>query len=238
MLEPLLELLQNMPPACVGGIMLIFAYIVLGVFDRLFGALGVCAYGIIVALVANIQVLKWVKFIFLPHPIAMGTAIFSTLFLASDLMVEKYGLDWGKRSVGLIFFVQGVFSIFMLLTLGITGVEETFPIQGALKLIFLPSFQLWIAGLLAFFASQFLDIFVYQLVKNLSSSRFLWLRAGVAYALAALCDNLLFSLLAWRWLAAEPVAWDVLWQTYIFGGYGLRLVFGLMNVGVLYIYCR
>ena len=236
--EIIVGILNHLSPAYVGVCMLIFAYGSLWVLDYIWGALGVCVYTIIVALVANIQVLKWVKFIFLPHPIAMGTAIFSTLFLASDLLVEKYGLSWAKRSIALTFVAQGVFAVLMFLTMGMQGHEATAHVQEAFSIVFMPSLKLWVAGLIAFFVSQLLDVSLYQWIKDFFKGRFLWLRAGVAYALAALCDNIIFSMLAWRLLANEPIEWSILWQTYILGGYGLRLVFGGLNIGLLYLYTK
>jgi hypothetical protein len=190
---------------------------------------------VLAILVANLQVLKLVSFAFFSHPVAMGTAIFSTLFLATDLLTEQHGPVWAKRAIYLGFIAQALFTALMVLTLGVRMAPESAAMQAHLSAVFLPGIGLFFAGLIAFGVSQLYDVYIYQALKVRTGGQHLWLRAGVSYLLAALLDNVVFSLLAWRVFAPVSVEWDVLLNTYIIGTYGLRIMFGFVNIGVLYL---
>lgn len=228
--------LQSLPPAFVGGALLLVALMGLGGLYRFFGPLGVCVYSVLAILVANLQVLKLVSFAFFPHPVAMGTAVFSTLFLATDLLTEQHGPIWAKRAIYLGFIAQALFTALMVLTLGVRMAPDSVGMQAHLSAVFMPGIGLFFAGLIAFGVSQLYDVYIYQALKVRTSGRHLWLRAGVSYLLAALLDNVVFSLLAWRVFAPVPVEWSVILNTYIIGTYGLRVGFGLVNIFVLYLF--
>ncbi len=227
--------LQALAPLGVGLILLIFCFGCLFLLYRFFGYLGLCAYMLLAILVANIQVLKWVKFTFLPHPIAMGTAVFSSLFLVTDWITERYGPDMARRAIYLSFLGQAMFTGLMLLTLGFQPCIEGMAMHEHLMALFTPSLGIFCAGLIAFTCGQLYDAYLYQALKIKTQGRHLWLRASLSYALAALLDNCIFSILAWRVFALEPLSWSVLWQSYILGTYGFRLVFAVFNVSALYL---
>ena len=59
---------------------------------KLFGEVGIFIYTVIAIISANIQVLKIVEFPFFSNPIALGTILFSSTFLATDILTEYYDL--------------------------------------------------------------------------------------------------------------------------------------------------
>ena len=233
-LNDLILFFHQQSPIWPAGLAFVLALGALVLMYRLWKVPGVYAYMAVAFLVANLQVLKIADFSYLPHPIAMGTSIFSTLFLASYLLTEQYGPAVAKQGVLMGFAVQGVFSLLMILTVAVAPAEASANIQPCLEAVFLPSLGIFVAGLVAFLAGQLYDIYVYQRVRQLTHGRHLWLRAGLSYVLGAFLDNLIFGVLAWRVFAAVPVSWDVLFKTYILGAYALRLGFGVVNVGMLY----
>ena len=54
-------------------------------------------YTVIAVIGANIQVLKIVDFPFFSNPIALGTILFASTFLTTDILTEYYGSKFAKK---------------------------------------------------------------------------------------------------------------------------------------------
>jgi len=217
---------------------LLLAYGAMGALYRYFSFIGLYIYISLIVLITPIQVLKVVQFGFLPYPVAMGTALFSTLFLATDLLTENHGVPIARRGTILGFLAQALFVSLIFLTLlpkPALGYES---IQQALEMIFLPHPSLFVAGLLAFLVGQWYDIKIYQWLKEKTNGRLLWLRTGISYAIATFLDNTLFSILAWKVFAVYSIEWNVLFKTYILSTYILRIGFGCIHIALIYPFRR
>ena len=80
---------------------LFFCLIIILLLLKIFGEIGIYIYTVLAIIAANIQVLKIVNFPFFENPIALGTILFSTTFLATDILTEYYGSNfrnYGERS--------------------------------------------------------------------------------------------------------------------------------------------
>ena len=66
-------------------------------------------YTVLAIIVANIQVLKIVNFPFFENPIALGTILFSTTFLTTDILTEYYGVKSARKNIliGFLGFLFG-----------------------------------------------------------------------------------------------------------------------------------
>ena len=201
---------------------------------RFFNVAGVFAYMSIAVVLGNIQVMKLGVFHFYPEGVALGTVTFSTLFLATDILNEYYGKLVAKRSVYLTFMAMIVGVVLMSLTL----IHEPVPADAghdAMMYLFSPSLRLFVASLIAYFSSQMMDIAIYSALKKLSPSRLIWVRAFLSLSIAAFCDNLIFSFFAWRILSPNPIPFDTLIYSYVFGGYILRLCTSILGIPVVYL---
>jgi queuosine precursor transporter len=238
MLITLIENLQNLPPVAVGGSLLVVSWICLTVAWRFWGVGGLFVYSAVAVLVANFQVLKVAQYAFWDTPIAMGTAVFSTIFLSGQIITQQYGTVKAKESIALSVFAQAMVTALMLITIGVRpeskSIYSLHSLHNELSAVFLPAPALFIAGVIALFVGQFYDVVIFQKIRQISSGRFLWLRSAAGFLVGSLLDSVIFNLLAWRFLASNPIPWDVLFTTYLFGTYVLRLMFGLMNIPVLY----
>jgi len=94
---------------CYGSIVLL---------NRYFGSAGLYAYISVAIVGANIQVLKAVQFPFYPEPVALGTVLFASSYLATDVLSEMYGLKAGRKGIWIGFVSFLFFTIMMILTLG------------------------------------------------------------------------------------------------------------------------
>lgn len=236
--------LQRLPPELLWPIMLVVCFSSVLVLHRLFGEAGLYAYVVVAILGANIQVLKAVQFSVYPKPVALGTVMFASTFLATDILAERYGPRSARKIVYLGFASYLVFTVMMLLTLGFkpmtaaqAGEEMAWalPNHEHIEALFLYSPALFVAGMIAFFVSQLHDVWLFDRLKRKSGGRHLWLRNNLSTALSALIDNVVFSILAWIVLSPNPLPFRTVFFVYILGTYWLRLLVAFLDTPFIYL---
>lgn len=230
----LLPHFQILPAEWLTAILFAVCIAFLLVSFRLFGKLGVVAFAALAIVVANIQVLKTVSYIYLPQPLALGTVCFTMTLLASDLLNEHYGPDTAKQAVLIGFLSQLFFTIMLSLTLGFKPAEPA-AVHNAMLTLFTPSLRLLIASLVAYILSQLLNIWLFHWLSDMLSKRFLWLRSNASNIISGLLDGVIFSWLAWVVLAPTPVHLDTLFWTYILGGFIARILVSILTTPFLYL---
>src|SRR5690606_38426225 len=105
----------------------------------------------------------------------------------------------------------------------------------AMLVLFLPIPKILIASLSAYLVSQYIDIYIFQYIKNLTQGKALWLRSSLAFIVSSSIDNIVFSTLAWVILASHPVEYKTLIFTYILGTYTVRLLVSFANTLIMYL---
>jgi queuosine precursor transporter len=240
----LIEGLQTLAPELLLLGQAVFCFSAILLMTRLFGASGLCAYIVTAIIAANVEVLKPVQFTFYDHPVAMGTVLFSSTYLATDILAEHYGRETARRAVFIGLAAYFLFTVMMMIALGFSPVSaeqagETMawalPMHGHIAALFTPAPALFIAGMTAYLVSQLFDVWIYQRIRGLTQGRHLWLRNNASTMISALVDNTIFSVMAWVVLAPEPIGWDALLFTYILGTYGLRVALSLLDTPFMYL---
>lgn len=234
LVNPIIITLQQYSGESISALTFLFCLIFILGLMRFFGKMGLYAYSILATIISNIQVLKIAKFGLSPEPVALGTVIFATVFLVSDIITEHYGKEAAQKGVWLGFSAQIFMTIMMLLTIG------HHPISGdtahtAIETLFLPSPRLLIASLTAFSISLIFEIQVFDKLREVTAGKMLWLRSNVSAILAALLDNIIFSCLAWVVLAPAPVSLKSLIFTYILSTYFARIIVSMASTPIIYL---
>ena len=80
-------------------VFLIIVFISILIFLKFFGEVGLYVYTSIAVIAANIQVLKIVKFSFFAEPVALGTILFASIFLCTDILAEYYGGNSARKNI-------------------------------------------------------------------------------------------------------------------------------------------
>lgn len=199
---------------------------------KFFGRYGLYAYSAIVTITSNIQVLKLTQYSLISNPIALGTVLFSTTFAVDNILTEYYGEKAAKKGLYISFFGYMFFVIVMQIAVWHPAVinSECVNLHSELEKIFSPVFYLFISSLIAYFVGQRTDIFVYSLLKKISHGKFIALRSMISMAISAFVDNFVFSFFAWIIFAKNPISLTLLWKTYIFITYMIRLVIAALCV--------
>ena len=215
-------------------IMLLFCFSSILVFLKLFGYVGLYVYSALAVIIGNIQVLKTVDFFYSPEPVALGTVLFASTFLCTDILSEHFGIDKARKNV-LIGFISFLFTtIIMLLTIGFHPSESDW-VQESLANVFTPMSRFFIASMIAYLASQYFDVWIYSIIKKLTTNKYLWLRNNISTFLSSLVDNTIFSLLAWIILNPEPETLYNVIMIYIFGTYILRIFIAIIDTPFIYL---
>jgi hypothetical protein len=214
--------------------MLLFCFSSILIFLKLFSFAGLYVYSALAVIIGNIQVLKTVDFFYSPEPVALGTVLFSSTFLCTDILSEHFGKDKAQKNV-LIGFVSFLFiTIVMLITIGFNPSANDWA-QDSLVNIFTPMSRFFIASMIAYLISQYFDIWIYSTIRNLTMNRFLWLRNNLSTILSSLVDNAVFSILAWIILNPNPETFYNVIMIYIFGTYILRIFIALIDTPFIYL---
>jgi len=215
-------------------IMLFYCFSSILIFLKLFGYVGLFIYSALAVIIGNIQVLKTVDFFYSPEPVALGTVLFASTFLCTDILSEHFDKDKARKNV-LIGFISFLFmTIIMLITIGFKPSTNDWA-QDSLVNVFTPMSRFFIASMIAYLASQYFDVWIYSTIKNLTKNRFLWLRNNLSTIISSLIDNTVFSLLAWIILNPNPETLYNVIMIYIFGTYILRIFIAFIDTPFMYL---
>lgn len=240
----LIAWLNQIPPEALLLFQALFCFSAILVLARLFGAAGLYLYIAVAVIGANVEVLKAVQFGFYDHPVAMGTVLFGSTYLATDILTEHFGRHAARKAVFLSFGAYLLFTLLMILTLGFrpmsaeqAGADMAWALgmQDHIAALFTPAPALFAAGMTAYLTSQLFDVWVYQRIRGATGDRHLWLRNNGSTMLSSLVDNVIFSVLAWVVFAPDPVGWEALFYTYILGTYGMRVALSVLDTPFMYL---
>ena len=247
--QNIINLISNQNTEVVWFIMLILCFLSILVFLRLFGYVGLYVYSAIAIIAANIQVLKQANFNFFssinekiipfyePSPIALGTILFASTFLCTDILSEYYGKEKARKNVLIGFCSFFLMTILMLVTIGIQPAEDEWVsmVQESLAILFTPMTSIFVASMIAYLISQYFDIWFFSYLKTVSSNKLLWLRNNVSTAVSSLIDNTIFSIFAWIILNPNPFPLSDVIMTFILGVYLLRVFIALLDTPFIYL---
>ncbi|NNG03402.1 MAG: queuosine precursor transporter [Inquilinus sp.] len=254
--DQIIASLQALPPEAVLLLLLLFCFLAILAMLRLFGEAGLYVYIVIAIIGANLQVMKQVQFPYLAEaggflhlpafgsPVALGTVLFSSTFLCTDILTEHFGRRVARRAVLIGFAGYLIWTGLVVLTLGfrpMTGAEAGEGLawalgnHDALAALYTPAPALFAAGMVAYLVSQFHDIWIFRLIGVMTRGRHLWLRNNASTMISGLVDNTIFSVLAWVVFAAQPMAWQPLVFTFILGTYVLRVAVAALDTPFLYL---
>jgi len=128
-------------------------------------------------------------------PLAVEAGIFAFLMLVvtSSAVAEINGRDTANKLV-LIGFIPLVASILLaILVLALPAAHDMQPDRlSAFNTIMGGTPRIWIAGIIAYGVSQFLNVTIFSALRGKGEGRVIWLRAGIAAVLSQIVDTLLF----------------------------------------------
>ena len=215
-------------------IMLLFCFISILIFLRLFGYVGIFIYSSLAVIAGNIQVLKTVDFFYSPEPVALGTILFASTFLCTDILSEYFGKEKARMNILIGFCSFFFMTLLMVITIGFKPSSVDW-VQESLANVFTPMTRFFIASMIAYLISQYFDVWLYNYLKNITSQKYLWFRNNLSTVASSLVDNTVFSIFAWILLNPETVSIYNVIMIYILGTYVLRIFIAFLDPPFIYL---
>jgi len=186
----------------------------LGLFAGYMGRAWLYAYIITITLYIGITEAKVIEVF--GWPTTLGTALYSTIFFATDMLNERYGKAAGYAAVRYSIFAAVIFQLFLQGTLLATPIDDVTDIAQAMDLVFSTSLRIVFAGLFVYFIAQSFDVWLFSKIKSWTGEKYLWLRNNGSTFISRAVDSYLFVFLAfygvfeeWYWMATVGYGFKV-----------------------------
>lgn len=177
-------------------------------------------------------------------PISAGMISFPVTFLLTDVVNDFYGRRGARFLTFVGFWMAALSWVVLQISSTLPADVSTYFTQAEFQKIFGGSSQLFVASMLAYMLSQFLDIHVFQFWKALTNSRHLWLRATGSTIVSQLVDTITINVVFWNWSAARSVdsflgkmlpneRWTWIFQK-IGREYGIKVVIAVLLTPAIY----
>ena len=206
-------------------ITIILCFVTTLLFYKFLGMKGLYTWIAIATIIANIQTVKMVNLFSLET--ALGTVVYASTFLATDILNEKYGKDKARKAIIYGFAAMISMTIFMTLALLYKPSESDFGNE-SLKTIFTFNIRITIASILAFITSQMCDTYLYNLLKK--KSKFLWVRNNLSTMVSQIIDTVIFVIITYIGIMDLKTLFEMTIFMYIF-----KFVIAILDTPFMYI---
>ena len=127
-----------------------------------------------------------------------SVAIFTLplIFTINDIVTEVYGRERTRSIIRSGLVVVALLFLFALLATFLPPSARFTPTEAAYDTIFRFSARISLASLVAFFAAEFTDLFVFVKIRQAMHGRALWLRNNLSNWVAQFLDSAVFLTLA------------------------------------------
>ena len=213
---------------------LIFCVLSIYLLKKFFGLFGLYAYCIIATIASNIQILKCTTYSFYNSSVALGTVVFSSIFIADNIINEYYGVKSARDCVFLTTLSYLIFVALMYICIfyKCSGGEGA-----SIEKIFGISFSLFVCSMCSYMLSQVIDVYFFALIKKILSSKFFWFRMNFSTIVSSFFDQTLFSVLLWKIFLHKDISWSGIFDTYVYFGYLFR-IFIIVFVNTVFYFIR
>lgn len=175
----------------IGEVIVIFATLLL--CKKFFGKEGVIAWVGFATILANIITAKNANVFGLST--AIGTVMFASTFLATDILAECYSVADAKKAVKVGLFSNVVLIISTQIALLYIPSEFDYA-HDAMNTLFSLNLRISVASAIMYYIANMADIYVFGRIKKRTNGKKLWLRNNVATILCNCLENFGFIGLA------------------------------------------
>lgn len=194
---------------------------------RFFGRTGLYAWIGFATVLANIQVVKTIEMLGIVT--TLGNTIYASIYMATDLLNEKFGIKEAKKGVGFGFFTLIASTVIMQMALAFEPQASDIA-QPSLETIFGLLPRIAAGSLCAYAISQLLDVSLFAfLKKRYPHSRHFWVRINGSTMVSQFIDSLVFCTIAFYGLYSFEVWLQILGTTYLF-----KFILSGLSTPVLY----
>jgi hypothetical protein len=172
---------------------MIIVFLMVVLSKKFFGKNGLYIWIAIASIIANIQVTKSVTILGISA--TLGNVLFSSNFLATDILTECYGLKEAKKGVFISFFAIVCYVILSQITLLFTP-NEIDTVHSAMRVLFGLTPRVCISSITMSFLANFADVYLYNYLMKKFDGKVMWLRNNISTIICNCLENFLFVFLA------------------------------------------
>lgn len=170
---------------------IVVVFTALIICHKLFGKAGTIAWVGIATVLANIITAKNADIGGMS--VAIGTVMFASTFLATDILAELYGEADAKQAVYIGLFADIILIVATQIALWYTPSEIDYA-DGAMRTLFSLNLRISLASMVMYFVANIVDVKLFCRMKEAGSA--LWVRNNVATIICNCLENLGFIWLA------------------------------------------
>lgn len=159
---------------------------------KFFGKSGVLAWIPSATIIANTITVKNASIFGLNT--AIGSVVFASNFLATDILTECYGAKEAKRGVMLGFFGAIMFLICSQIAINYVPSSIDYADEAMSKL-FAMNLRISISSIVMYFFANMADVFLYEKIKIKTHGKKIWLRNNVSTITCNCLENFFFVFL-------------------------------------------
>lgn len=201
----------------------IMTFLMLVMMYRFFGKEGLFVWVAIGTIIANIQVTKSVELFGITA--TLGNVLFASIYLATDILNDRYGRQVAKKAVWLGFSSAIIMTILMTISLQFNPAANDIA-QQSLETLFGVVPRIVLGSIVAYIVGQYVDVYLFNLIKKrFSSNRTFFIRAYGSTVFSSIIDTALFTLIAFTGLMPGNVLFEIFITTYIF-----KLLSTILNI--------
>lgn len=181
---------------------------------RFFGKEGLFVWVAVGTVIANIQVTKSVELFGITA--TLGNVLFASIYLATDILNDRYGRAVAKKAVWLGFSSAVIMIILMTTSLQFIPTKTDIA-QESMKTLFGVVPRIVLGSIIAYIIGQYVDVYLFNLIKKYyASEKTFIIRAYGSTVFSSIVDTALFSLIAFTGLMPNNVVFEIFITTYIF----------------------
>ena len=176
----------------LGIISIIATFSIVVCMEKMFKKEGLYVWISIATITANILVCKSIDILGLTA--SLGNVMFASIFLATDILSEKYDVKDSRKAVMLAIASQIIF--ILATTLAVSYIpSKTDLSHESMKTLFSINARVSISSIVMFGASNMLDIYLFEKIKKKFPKR-LWLRNNISTIISNCLENYFFVFFA------------------------------------------
>lgn len=204
---------------------LLFSFMGVILFYKLFGKVGLFIWIVTSTIICNIQTTKTIDIFGLET--SLGTILYGSTFLATDIINEQYGKKQAKKTIALGFLVMVFMTILMTIALLYVPSKSDFANE-SLKVIFTLNIRITIASISGFVISQWFDTILYNKLKD--KFKGLWIRNNFSTIISQLLDTIIFVIITYLGKMPIPIIFNIACTMYV-----LKLLVAVLDTPFMYL---
>lgn len=195
--------------------------------NKVFKKEGVIAWVGIATILANVITAKNADV--MGFNTAIGTVMFASTFLATDILAECYGKEYARKAV-----LIGLFSSFLLIVatqIALLYKPSDFDMADSpMRALFGFNLRISLASMVMYFIANMADIAIFEKIKVKTGGGKMWLRNNVATILCNCLENFGFIFLAFVGIYDLPTIVNIALSTSV-----IELIAALIDTPFLYL---